>query len=119
MKRYLRYLPILIGILLFAFILKKVNLTDTLVILKQADWGLLFLALLAFVGMVYLKGVRWSFLLRMQRASYSVWDCFLIYMATLYLGNFTPGRAGDFAKIFYLKQDLKLSAGTGMASVLV
>ncbi len=37
----------------------------------------------------------------------------------LYLGNLTPGRAGDFAKVFYLKQDLKLSTGKGITSVLV
>ena len=114
-----RYIPVVIGILLFVLILRTVNIPDTLVILKKADWLLLLLALLSFVAMVYLKGIRWSFLLRMQGASYSVWNCFLIYMATLLLGNVTLGRAGDFAKVFYLKRDLKFSTGTSMASVLV
>ena len=40
-------------------------------------------------------------------------------MGTLYLGNLTPGRAGDFAKVFYLNEDLKYSTGTSTASVLV
>jgi glycosyltransferase 2 family protein len=116
-----RYLPIVIGVLLFALIFRlwKISLADTLAMLQAANWWLLLLALLAFVLMVYLKGIRWSYLLRMQGLSYPVWDCFLIYMATLYLGNLTPGRAGDFAKVFYLKQDLKLSAGKGITSVLV
>jgi uncharacterized protein (TIRG00374 family) len=116
-----RYLPVAIGILLFLLVFRlwKISLADTLDMLRKADWRLLLSALLAFIVMVYLKGVRWSYLLRMQGASYSVWNCFLIYMATLYLGNFTPGRAGDFAKIFYLNQDLKFSTGTSMTSVLV
>lgn len=114
-----RYLPIILGFLLFAIILRTVNLHDTLAFVKQSDWRLLFLALIAFLVMVYIKGIRWSYLLKMQGAVYSVWNCFLIYMGTLYLGNLTPGRAGDFAKIFYLKQDLKFSTGTSMASVLV
>ncbi len=116
-----RYLPIVIGILLFALIFRlwKISLSDTLAMLRAADWRLLLLAFLAFIVMVYLKGVRWSYLLRMQGLSYPVWDSFLIYMATLYLGNLTPGRAGDFAKVFYLKQDLKLSTGRGITSVLV
>jgi uncharacterized protein (TIRG00374 family) len=114
-----RLLPVIIGIILLALILRTVNFHDTIVILKQADWFLLFVALLSFVVMVYLKGVRWSFLLRMQGASYSVWNCFLIYMATLLLGNVTLGRAGDFAKVFYLNRDLKFSTGTSMTSVLV
>jgi uncharacterized protein (TIRG00374 family) len=116
-----RYLPIVIGVLLFALIFRlwKISLADTMTMLRAADWRLLLLALLAFIGMVYLKGVRWSYLLKMQGLSYPVWDSFLIYMATLYLGNLTPGRAGDFAKVFYLKQDLKLSTGKGFTSVLV
>jgi uncharacterized protein (TIRG00374 family) len=116
-----RYLPIAIGIVLFLLVFRlwKISLAETLDMLRKADWRLLLSALLAFVVMVYLKGVRWSYLLRMQGASYSVWNCFLIYMATLYLGNLTPGRAGDFAKIFYLNQDLKFSTGTSMTSVLV
>lgn len=114
-----RYLPIVLGILLFALILREVNLSATWALLKQAEWTLLLLALLSFLAMVYLKGIRWSYLLRMQGVSYSVWNCFLIYMGTLYLGNLTPGRAGDFAKVFYLKEDLRLPIGRGMTSVLV
>ena len=116
-----RYLPIAIGVLLFVLIFRlwKISLADTLAMLRAADWRLLLLALLAFLVMVYLKGIRWSYLLKMQGVSYPVWDCFLIYMGTLYLGNLTPGRAGDFAKVFYLKQDLKLSTGKGFTSVLV
>lgn len=114
-----RYLPIALGILLFAIILREVNLSDTWTLLKQAEWTFLLLALLSFLVMVYLKGIRWSYLLRMQGVSYSVWNCFLIYMGTLYLGNLTPGRAGDFAKVFYLKEDLRLPIGRGMTSVLV
>ena len=116
-----RYLPIAIGVLLFLLIFRlwKISLADTMAMLRSADWRLLLLALLAYVVMVYLKGIRWSYLLKMQGLSYPVWDCFLIYMATLYLGNLTPGRAGDFAKVFYLKQDLKVSAGRGITSVLV
>lgn len=116
-----RYLPIVIGAILFALIIRlwKISLHDTVEMLRHSDWRLLLLALLAYVVMVYLKAVRWSFLLRMQGASYSIWNCFLIYMATLYLGNLTPGRAGDFAKVFYLNKDLKYSTGKSMASVLV
>jgi glycosyltransferase 2 family protein len=121
MKRFLRYLPVIIGILLFVLVIRmwKVSLSDTLAMLRQSDWRLLFLALFTYLAMVYVKGIRWSYLLKMQGASYSVWNCFLIYMGTLYLGNVTPGRVGDFAKVFYLKKDLKFSIGRGMASVLL
>ncbi len=77
------------------------------------------MALLCFLMMIYIKGIRWSYLIKMQGHHYSVWNCFLIYMSTLAMGNLTPGRAGDFAKILYLNKDLKFSTGTSMASTLV
>src|SRR5271170_2427057 len=113
-----KYLPIIIGLGLFALILKNININDTWALLQKADWRLLVLAFLAYVLMVYLKGIRWSYLLKMQGASYSIWNCFLIYMGSLYLGNVTPGRVGDFAKAFYLNEDLGFSIGSSMASVL-
>jgi uncharacterized protein (TIRG00374 family) len=116
-----KYLPIVLGIGLFALVFKaaKISPTDTLSLLSHSNWALLLLALFSFVVMTYLKGIRWSYLLKMQGETYSVWDCFLIYMATLYMGNLTPGRAGDFAKVFYLKKDLGMGIGKGMSSVLV
>lgn len=119
MKSMKRYLPVVFGILLLPIFLMKINIHDTIAMLRQTDLLPLFWALLLFVLMVYLKGIRWSYLLKMQGVSYSVWNCFLIYMGTLYLGNITPGRVGDFAKIFYLKEDLNISMGRGMTSVLV
>lgn len=114
-----KYLPIVLGVLLFALIVRKINLSDTLANLSHSNWLLLLLALCAYVIMTYVKGIRWSYLLKMQGEAYSVWNCFLIYMGTLYLGNITPGRVGDFAKVFYLKKDLKMGLGKAMSSVLV
>jgi uncharacterized protein (TIRG00374 family) len=104
---------------LFLFILKKVDLPSTLALLKQANWLLCVAAIFAFVGMIYLKAIRWSYLLKMQGFHYSVWNCFLVYMTSMYWGNITPGRAGDFIKVLYLKEDLSHSMGLGMTSVLV
>lgn len=104
---------------LLALALKGVKLHETLYILKDANWLLCFLALIILVVMTYLRGVRWSYLLKMQGYEYSAWNCFLVYMVSMFWGNVTPGRAGDFVKVLYLKQDVKAPIGTGMASVLV
>lgn len=114
-----KYLPIVIGLGLFGFILYKVDLVSTWNLLKQANLWLCLVCLLTFLVMVYIKGIRWSYLLKMQGQTYSVWNCFLIYMGSLFWGNVTPGRMGDFIKIFYLQEDLKLSMGKAMPSVLV
>jgi hypothetical protein len=77
------------------------------------------LSFLLILLMVYLKGVRWSYLLKMQGVSYPIWDSYLIYMGSLFWGTVTPGRVGDFMKVLYLKRDRAMSMGKGMSSVLV
>ena len=114
-----RILLIAVGVALFVFILSKVDMPTILSQLKKTDPLLCAGTVAAFLVMVILKGIRWSYLLKMQGYRYSIWNCFLIYMASLYWGNITPGRAGDFMKVLYLKEDLNLSMGTGMTSVLV
>ncbi len=114
-----RLLLIVVGVALFVFILSKVDLPKILAQLKETNLLFCLGTLATFLIMIFLKGIRWSYLLRMQGYRYSVWNCFLIYMGSLYWGNITPGRAGDFMKVLYLKEDLNLSMGTGMTSVLV
>ncbi len=85
--------------------------------MKNSNLWLVLGGLGAILVMIYIKGIRWSLLLWMQGYRYSVWNCFLIYMNSLFWGSVTPGRAGDFIKVVYLKEDLKQSMGFGMSSV--
>jgi uncharacterized protein (TIRG00374 family) len=112
-------LLILVGLALFIFILSKVNLRQVWAILQTANLWLCLAGFASLLFMTFLKGVRWSALLKMQGHSYSVWNCFLIYMGSLFWGNVTPGRAGDFMKVLYLKEDLGIPVGAGMTSVVV
>jgi uncharacterized protein (TIRG00374 family) len=117
-----RFLPVLLGLGLLALMFWKVvpgGWAQTWNYLKIVDPLLSLAALLCYLVMIYFKGIRWSYLIRMQGKHYSIWNCFLIYMSTLAIGNVTPGRAGDFAKVFYLKKDLNFSLGTSMANVLL
>lgn len=113
-----RFLVIAAALGLLFLALKGIQLHETLDILRNADWMLCFFAVAILVGMTYLRGVRWSYLLKMQGYRYSAWDCFVVYMISMFWGNVTPGRAGDFVKILYLKKDVKASVGSGMANIL-
>ncbi|HXL73597.1 MAG TPA: lysylphosphatidylglycerol synthase transmembrane domain-containing protein [bacterium] len=114
-----RLFPFLLGIVCFALIFNKVDWPKTWGYLKTTNIPLCVASVACLILMIYIKGIRWSYLIKMQGRHYSIWNCFLIYMSTLAMGNFTPGRAGDFAKILYLNKDLKFSTGTSMSSTLV
>lgn len=52
-----------------------------------------------------LKAYRWRYLLSLHKIKNSLKDSYLVYMSGLFAGVLTPGRLGDFIKIFYLKND--------------
>ena len=49
--------------------------------------------------------MRWQLLMKAQNINYSLKDSTIMYAAALYIGALTPGRIGDFIKVFYLKGD--------------
>lgn len=119
MKKFIPTLFTILGVGLLAVVLVKVPLGDTWIKLRNTQWGLAGIGLVLILLMILIKGVRWSYLLRMQGVSYPVWDAFLIYLGSLYWGTVTPGRVGDFIKVLYLRRDRGMSVGQGMSSVLV
>ncbi len=117
MKR--KWLFQLIGIVLFLFILYKLDLGNAISIISGADLTTLLLALLLTIPFVLLKSLRWSCLLRLQKIDYPFRSSTLAYLSSMYLGLVTPGRIGDFAKVLYLKNEQDISFSRGFSSVFV
>ena len=94
-----------IGLILFVIILSRLNLTEIVALLSNINPYYLAAALLLFIPLLVIKAMRWQLLMRAQNITYSLKDSTIMYAAALYIGALTPGRIGDFIKIFYLKED--------------
>ena len=94
-----------IGLILFIIILSKLNLTKIIALLSNINPFYLALALLLFIPLLVIKAMRWQLLMNAQNIEYSLKDSTIMYAAALYIGALTPGRIGDFIKVFYLKGD--------------
>jgi len=108
----------LIGVFMFVYILYKVDMKNVISLLVGAQYAILAIALALTFGFVVLKALRWKCLLAMQGIDYEVKDCFLAYLASMYVGLVTPGRLGDFVKVIYLKTDKNVTLGRGFSSVV-
>jgi uncharacterized protein (TIRG00374 family) len=108
-----------IGIIIFAFILWKLDLRAAWDILAGTRVWLLGVALLLTVPFVLIKAHRWRYLLGMQGIDYDVKNCNYAYLAGMYLGLVTPGRVGDFVKVVYLKNDRGVAMSKGVTSAIV
>jgi glycosyltransferase 2 family protein len=117
-RRALPWLVRLVGIGLLVFLFSRVNLSELLVIWGEADRGLILLGVLFAIGMMLVKALRWHCLLRAQGISFPLGQTAAAYFSTYYVGIVTPGRAGEFLKVFYLRSRTNASFGSAMVSVL-
>jgi uncharacterized protein (TIRG00374 family) len=108
-----------IGLLIFAWILYRINLPKTVPILRNVDVGLVGISALLAFPLMALKAVRWQYLLAMQEIRYPTNEAISAYMASYYIGLVTPGRVGDFIKVVYLKKARAVPYGKALVSSLM
>jgi len=109
----------ILGIIIFVYILYKVDWPQMTSVLKRINPQWIIIAILINIPHLWLKSTRWQFLLAIQNKPIKNREAFLLYMSSLYLGVVTPGRLGEFAKAIYLKQTGITTISHGFSSVLV
>jgi uncharacterized protein (TIRG00374 family) len=114
-KKYVKFL----GIIIFVFILWKIDLGEMIRVLSQIKILFFVCALALVFPLMFIKSFRWNVLLKSQGISYRLSETYKVYMSSLYFGFITPGRLGEFIKAFYVRQDKNVSVSRGMSSVLV
>lgn len=95
---------ILIGIILFAFILLNIDVGKVLTHLSEANLSLIFLAIIVVFFITILKGIKWKLLVNAHELNFSTIDCIKTFCIGFFLGVVTPGRIGDFSRAAYLKK---------------
>ena len=108
----------LIGIILFMFILTKIDLKSFFNLLRDINLYYFISAALLLFPMLFIKAYRWNYLKKTQDINYKLSDSILMYGSGIYIGLLTPGRIGDFIKVLYLKNDGN-SVGKSFVSVFI
>jgi uncharacterized protein (TIRG00374 family) len=109
----------LIGLVILAYILNKVDWAQMRQALFKANYLWLVAAFVLNAPQIGLKSVRWQMLLAAQKHSLKLVDAFLFYLSSFFLGVITPGRLGEFTKALYLRQESITNLARGFSSVLV
>jgi glycosyltransferase 2 family protein len=109
----------LLGLILFAYILYKIDWSKMIIVLNRSNLRLILVAVLINIPHLWLKSSRWQFLLALQNKTIRNGQVFLMYMSALFIGVITPGRFGEFVKAIYLNQVGITSISHGFSSVLV
>jgi hypothetical protein len=93
------------GLLLFGFILTRIDLAKTLNIAKKVEIEYLLLSFPLFLPLILIKAWRWRTILDAQGIRIGIVKLFWRYLASFYIGVLTPGRMGEMVKVFYLTEE--------------
>ncbi|MFA6428771.1 MAG: lysylphosphatidylglycerol synthase transmembrane domain-containing protein [Candidatus Buchananbacteria bacterium] len=108
----------LIGLALFVFIASRLDFNQLYSALYKTKPLTIILGLIIVIPITLVKAWRWNNIKKNQGLAYTFLDSFLIYQIGLALGSITPGQAGEFIKICYLKNPTR-SWGKVAVSVVI
>lgn len=114
-NRYLRLLGIvLLGILLWRSDVRRIGRS-----LSSVVWPFLLLAIALNIPQLSVKASRWRYVMQMQNIRYGLMASILAYFGSIFIGLLTPGRLGEFVKVFHVSHDCHVRPSQAFASVLL
>lgn len=108
-KTLKKYLPV-IGILLFLYILIRLDISSILVAVSKANLLYLLIALFLVLIFFIFQTLKWHVIARKQKIKVPFWDSFKIDIISNYYGFITPSKIGTVSRAGYLK---KYAGGLG------
>ena len=102
-----RYIGIgaLIGLFICILLLLKIDIIKAVDILLHLNVYYLIAALATTLPFFLTINFKWNMILKTQGIEYSFKDSLIIYLIGFSAGVITPGKFGEFIKVFYLKND--------------
>ncbi|MCK9451251.1 MAG: flippase-like domain-containing protein [Bacteroidales bacterium] len=102
----------LLGSALILFILFRLidfDKAEFVEILKQMNLKYYLLSLFGVVIVLAIKSFRWQQIIKNEGYTYSPKKAFGAYLASFTIGIITPGRIGEIARLYYLREDCDIS----------
>lgn len=103
----------LIGLVLFAVIISKVDLRQVGASITRISFAHFLLAVLLCFGIVLVKGLRWLMLLQALGVPQTFTESVRVSSDAIFWGTITPGRLGEWKRIFYLTRQRGMSLVRG------
>ncbi|MDP2846482.1 MAG: lysylphosphatidylglycerol synthase transmembrane domain-containing protein [Candidatus Methanoperedens sp.] len=117
MKKLRIFIQIIIGIAIIAFILRKLNINEVLLVIGRTDILYFILACLSYLCLNLVLSSRLFYLLTRIGYRIKYLPVFLSHMGGMIVGDITPGRSGYFLTPSILKKIEGVRITDGMACI--
>jgi len=112
-----KYLPV-IGIILFVYILIKLDVRNILVEISKANWFLLIISLLLIPLFLTTETLKWLILAYKQKINVPLKEAFKINLISNFYGFVTPSKFGAIIRAEYLRKYTK-NIGKGISNFVL
>lgn len=92
----------IIGIVIFVFIISKMDLSNIIRIWHDISIHFMLLAASTVIALHILHAVKWKYILQCLSISVSLSESVMIFWVGAFIGMVTPGKIGDLLKIYFL-----------------
>jgi len=112
-----KYLPI-IGIILFVYILIKLDIFKILDEIKNVDYFLIILSLIVVLVMLITQTLKWFIIAKKQKINILFKNALKINLISNFYGFVTPSKLGTIVRVEYLKKYTK-NIGKGIGNFVL
>jgi len=102
-------ISVTIAILLFLFWKVEFNTVGFSETLRSVRTGYFLLSLFGVILVLGIKSFRWRMLIHNEGVIYSKYKAFAAFMSSDAIGIVTPGRIGEIARLYYVRQETNIS----------
>jgi uncharacterized protein (TIRG00374 family) len=106
-------------LLLLGFLIWKLDAAAAFAAIRNTQPSFLIAAIVLNIPQIFLKALRWRFLMLAQGIEYSISSSALAYFGSIFIGLLTPGRLGEFVKTIHVSRDCGIPSVRAFSSVLV
>ena len=119
LRTILFYTLHLLGFVILYFVVKDLDWDTFLTEFKRVPVWKYAIGLLILLLVYMSKSYRWYLLNKSFKINTTWKDAFVFYLSAGFLSVITPGRLGEFAKIYFLRKKYNIDLATSTSSVIL
>lgn len=108
-----------LGSLFLIIIILKFDRQNFYLVFREVKLLPIIIACFLNIVRLFVETLRWNSLLEMQKIYYKLKDAFLVVLSSIYAGIVTPGRIGNFIRVFYIKDDINIPFSIALSGVIM
>jgi uncharacterized membrane protein YbhN (UPF0104 family) len=118
-KHIYNIIKVIISAGILYYLISLADLHKFLEVTEELDYFYLIICLAGTILLLSIKATRWCLILRTDNIKYQLYKSVKAYFASFSIGVVTPGRLGEFIKLYYLRQDINTDFYSGLKSVIL